>query len=77
MAIAIIHITQATMAAIALLMVTIPIITLAITVLHGITIDMILVIPGTTDLQGLQVRNIEDNYLILLMIHSFVALHKE
>jgi len=74
MAIAIIHITQGTMAAIALLTVTIPIITLAITVLHGVTIDMILVIPDTIDSQGLQLRNIEDNYLTLIYDSLFCSI---
>jgi len=72
MAITKIHITQGTMAAITPHMVTIPIKTLAITVLHGIAMDMILVIPDTIDSQGLQVRNIEDNYLILLMDSLFM-----
>ena len=62
------------MAAITLHMLTIPIITLAITVSHGIAMDMILVIPDTIDSQGLQVRNIEDNYLTLICDSLFYSI---
>jgi len=74
MAITIIYITPDTMAAITTHMVTIPIITLAITVSHGIAMDMILVIPDTIDSQGLQVRNIEDNYLTLICDSLFYSI---
>ncbi len=66
------------MAAITLHMLTIPIITPGITVSHGIAMDMRLVIPGTIDSQGLQVRNIEDSDLTFICDSLFnVVLHKE
>jgi len=48
--------------------------------LRSTIIDVIYItvmVPDTIDSQGLQVRNIEDNYLTLFVIHSFVTLHKE
>lgn len=37
-------------------------------------IYMTVMVPDTIDSQGFQVRNIEDNYLILFVIDSFVTL---
>ncbi len=48
--------------------------------LRSTIIDVIYItvmVPDTIDSQGLQVRSIEDNYITLFVIHSFVALHKE
>ena len=45
--------------------------------LRSTIIDVIYItvmVPDTKDSQGLQVRNIEDNYLILFVIDSFVTL---
>ena len=38
--------------------------------------DMIDMVPDTIDSQGLLIRNIEGNYLIVLVVHFFVAIKK-